>query len=60
MPLFLTPEVDVSVPLEATYQAALEGIPADWRDVLSNAEEVTEATCLRPGWMDSRGPARGA
>jgi hypothetical protein len=35
MPLFLTPEVYVPVPLEATYQAAWEGMPAYWRDVLT-------------------------
>jgi hypothetical protein len=37
MPLFLTPDVYVPVPLEATYQAAWEGMPAYWRDVLSAA-----------------------
>jgi hypothetical protein len=35
MPLFLTPDVYVSVPLEATYQTAWEGMPAYWRDVLT-------------------------
>jgi hypothetical protein len=35
MPLFLTPEVYVSVPLEATYQSAWEAMPAYWRDVLT-------------------------
>jgi hypothetical protein len=35
MPLFLTPDVYVSVPLEATYQSAWEGMPAYWRDVLT-------------------------
>ena len=35
MPLFLTSEVYVSVPLEPTYQSAWEGMPAYWRDVLS-------------------------
>jgi hypothetical protein len=39
MPLFLTPEVYVSVPLEATYQAAWEGMPAYWREVLSAGPE---------------------
>lgn len=29
MPLFLTPDVYVNVPLEATYQAAWEGMPAE-------------------------------
>jgi len=36
MPLFLTPEVYVPVPLEATYQSAWEGMPAYWREVLTN------------------------
>jgi hypothetical protein len=35
MPLFLTPEVYVPVPLEATYQSAWEGMPAFWREVLT-------------------------
>jgi hypothetical protein len=39
MPLFLTPEVYVPVPLEATYLSAWEGMPADWREVLTSAPE---------------------
>jgi hypothetical protein len=39
MPLFLTPDVYVPVPLEATYQAAWEGMPAYWRDVLTGAPQ---------------------
>jgi hypothetical protein len=35
MPLFLTPDVYVATPLEATYQAAWEGLPGYWREVLS-------------------------
>ncbi len=35
MPLFLTPDVYVPVPLEATYQQAWEGMPAYWRCVLA-------------------------
>jgi len=35
MPLFLTPEVYVLVPLEATYQSAWEGMAAYWRGVLT-------------------------
>jgi hypothetical protein len=35
MPLFLTPECYVPVPLERTYQLAWEAIPAFWRDVLT-------------------------
>jgi Protein of unknown function (DUF4058) len=42
MPLFLTPEVYVLVPLEATYQSAWEGMPAYWRDVLASAADPTE------------------
>ncbi len=34
MPLFLTPDVYVSVPLEATYQLAWAGLPAIWRSAL--------------------------
>ncbi len=34
MPLFLNPDYYVSVPLEATYQAAYRGVPRRWRDVL--------------------------
>lgn len=36
MPLFLTPDVYVSVPLEATYVCAWEGMPAYWRGVLTS------------------------
>jgi hypothetical protein len=34
MPLFLTPDLHVNVPLEATYQLAYQGMPAFWRAVL--------------------------
>ena len=34
MPLFLTPDRYVNVPLEATYQAAYRGMPEFWRAVL--------------------------
>jgi hypothetical protein len=37
MPLFLTPEVYVNVPLEATYQAAWEGMPAEIQRELTAA-----------------------
>jgi hypothetical protein len=36
MPLFLTPDVYVLAPLEATYQSAFEGMPAYWREVLNS------------------------
>jgi hypothetical protein len=34
MPLFLEPDWYVEVPLEKTYQAAWEGVPRRWREVL--------------------------
>jgi hypothetical protein len=37
MPLFLTPEVYVPVPLEKTYQAAWQAVPSFWRDVLTGS-----------------------
>lgn len=42
MPLFLSAEVYVLVPLEATYQSAWDGMPAYWRDVLSTAPASNE------------------
>lgn len=38
MPLFLSPERYVNLPLEATYAAAYRGIPAFWREVLERAQ----------------------
>ena len=35
MPLFLSPEVYVPVPLEATYEAAWSDVPSFWRNVLT-------------------------
>jgi hypothetical protein len=35
MPLFLTPEVYVLLPLEATYQSAWEAVPAFYREILT-------------------------
>ena len=35
MPLFLTPETYVPLPLEATYQSAWEALPAVWQEVLA-------------------------
>jgi hypothetical protein len=40
MPLFLTPDVYVQVPLESTYQAAWQEVPEFWRDVLVGNDEV--------------------
>jgi hypothetical protein len=37
MPLFLTAQRYVNVPLEATYQTAYGGMPAFWREVLERA-----------------------
>ena len=34
MPLFITPDVYVPVPLDVTYRAAWEAVPALWREVL--------------------------
>lgn len=39
MPLFLTGDVYVPVPLEATYLAAWDAVPAIWRDALTGAAE---------------------
>jgi hypothetical protein len=36
MPLFLTPDVNVPVPLETTYQSAFEGLASFWRNVLTS------------------------
>ncbi len=38
MPLFLTPDVYVPVPLEATYRSAWDAVPGVWQEVLSAAE----------------------
>ena len=40
MPLFLSPDRYVNVPLEATYQAAYRGVPAFWREVLEGRRGV--------------------
>lgn len=33
-----TPDRDINVPLEATYQAAFHGLPSFWRDVLEGRQ----------------------
>ncbi|MBM4071621.1 MAG: DUF4058 family protein [Planctomycetes bacterium] len=38
MPLFLTPDQFVSVPLEAAYQPAWDALPAYWRQVVAGGE----------------------
>jgi hypothetical protein len=40
MPLFLTPDIYVPAPLEATYQAAWNGLAAYWRDVLAGKRQA--------------------
>ena len=40
MPMFLTPEVYVPVPLEMTYMSAWESVPAYWREVLTAGGSV--------------------
>ena len=34
LPLFLTPDLYVNVPLESTYMAAYDGVPDRWKDVI--------------------------
>jgi hypothetical protein len=36
MPLFLSADIYIPVPLETTYQSAFEGMPEFWRNVLNN------------------------
>lgn len=40
MPLFLTPDYYVNLPLEATYMAAFRGMPGFWRNVLEALRSV--------------------
>jgi hypothetical protein len=40
MPLFLTPDRYINVPLEATYLAAYQGMPAFWREVLEGRRQL--------------------
>ena len=40
MPLFLNPDRYINVPLESTYQAAYQGMPAFWRDVLEGRQAL--------------------
>jgi hypothetical protein len=37
IPLFLTPDDYIRVPLAATYQSAWEAVPAFWHDVLTGS-----------------------
>ena len=43
MPLFLTPQRYVDLPLESTYQAAYQGMPSFWRGVLEGKQAFPEA-----------------
>jgi hypothetical protein len=40
MPLFLNPDRYINVPLEATYLAAYQGMPAFWREVLEGRRQL--------------------
>ena len=40
MPLFLTPDYYINLPLEATYATAYRGVPAVWRDVLEGRRDA--------------------
>jgi hypothetical protein len=44
MPLFLTPDVYVPVPLEATYQSSWDGIAEYWRGVLTPTPNSPDQT----------------
>jgi hypothetical protein len=43
MPLFLTPEFYVPLPLEATYESAWEAVPAVWQEVLEATPSAVKA-----------------
>jgi hypothetical protein len=43
MPLFLTPETYVSLPLDATYRSAWDAVPAVWQEVLAASAPGTNA-----------------
>jgi hypothetical protein len=40
MPLFLSPDRYINLPLEPTYQSAYRGMPAFWRDVLEGRQSL--------------------
>jgi hypothetical protein len=42
MPLFLRPDRYINVPLEPTYQAAYQGMPAFWREVLEGRSPLSD------------------
>ncbi len=48
MPLFLTSQVYVPLPLEATYQTAWEAIPALWQEVLEPTPSAPNGKKRRP------------
>lgn len=41
MPLFLTPDFYINLPLETSYGAAYRGVPSIWRDVLEGRSDAT-------------------
>lgn len=43
MPLFLTPEIYVPLPLEATYRSAWEAVPSFWRDAITSPGATPQA-----------------
>ncbi|MGO9466838.1 MAG: DUF4058 family protein [Isosphaeraceae bacterium] len=47
MPLFLTPEIYVPLPLEATYQSAWDAIPGVWQEVLEAKPSGTDGKKTR-------------
>jgi hypothetical protein len=42
MPIFLTPEMYVGVPLEPTYQSAYRGVPRKWRAILDGPKAPSD------------------
>ena len=50
MPLFLTPDVYVPVPLEASYLSAWKNMPAYWRDVLTSAPVAGRTVMPEPSF----------
>jgi hypothetical protein len=41
MPMFLTSDFYINIPLEATYQVAYRGVPAFWREVLEGTQPTS-------------------
>jgi hypothetical protein len=49
MPVFLTRDVYVPLPLEATYRSAWEAVPAVWQEVLTAAPDSSTNGRKKPG-----------